>query len=367
MLFSESPIGVTKRFDVDGCHDFGFDRCDVIHLDLFERRVCSTLCPEWNPFLVVVSHLLPSGKTQIPFLRLPPFNNYNYNHNHNIMQKRRGAATTQAKKDSVERDSLSIPAADASAPAAPSHSPKGSKTKRRPRRVDAASSLAFDPLVGLFVLFMLAGVFILLMRLFGGGGGRITTTKTLHHDNNKVDQSHRRLLPPLYQFNSLQYPLHHSQLVGLYFAASWCSMSTPVTRMLDEYFGSVLMPPPPPGEKDKAPQQQKPALSIVYISSDKKEEEMKQYVKPNWFVVPFDPATERSDLKRHFSVCARVELAELEMERKFEIPTLIILDGQTQGVLTTSGVQDLYERGAQAIDYWLDLLHKMREMERKYQ
>ncbi len=198
----------------------------------------------------------------------------------------------------------------------------------------------------------------MLMKLLGS---RTTHTASLH-DSKSVEQGHRKLLPPFYNYEHLQYPLHHTQLVGIYFAASWCPMSTPVTRMLDEYLGSVLMPPPPPEEKTKAPQQKRPELSIVYVSSDKSEAEMKQYAKPNWFVVPYD-SNERNDLKRHFSVCARVELEELKMERKFEIPTLVLLDGHTQGVLTTNGVHDLYDRGSQALDYWLDLLHKMREID----
>ena len=48
---------------------------------------------------------------------------------------------------------------------------------------------------------------------------------------------------PLAEYPSIQYALDHSDIVLLYFAASWCPMSAPITKLLDEKFGDILLPP----------------------------------------------------------------------------------------------------------------------------
>ena len=168
---------------------------------------------------------------------------------------------------------------------------------------------------------------------------------------------------PLAGFPSLQYALDNSQIVGLYFAASWCPMSTPVTKLIDEKLGDILLPPPS-SEPDET-LLQRSGISLVYVSSDRNAEEMDSYLQRNWMAVPFD-SDDRSDLKRHFRTCAKRELEPLEMEREYEIPTLILVSGETHQVLTYSGVQELKEHGEQAVDHWLELDRISTALESKY-
>ena len=171
-----------------------------------------------------------------------------------------------------------------------------------------------------------------------------------HSQQVEAEHQHR---PPLAEFTHLTFALEHSKLVLLYFAASWCPMSTPVSVQLDEVFGSsdlVL------GPEDKSPEDRTgKTLSIVYVSSDSDEEDYDSYLEGrNWLSVPFSSG-QRAGLKRHFATCAHRELAELGIDRKREIPTIIVLDGRSQGVLTTAGVDDLERLGKGVTDHWLKL------------
>lgn len=169
---------------------------------------------------------------------------------------------------------------------------------------------------------------------------------------------------PLQDFPSLQYALRNSDIALLYFAAAWCPMSTPVTNKLDEIFRDVLLEPP---SEDSSPRNllQRQGVSLVYVSSDRSSQEMQDYLKPSWMYVPFD-SEEREALKRRFATCARRELDELGMERKHEIPTLIVLSGPTHNVLTFHGVKDVEEYGLNAIDHWLELERLSAALETKY-
>jgi hypothetical protein len=165
---------------------------------------------------------------------------------------------------------------------------------------------------------------------------------------------------PLVEFETVNNALDNANLVALYFAASWCPMSTPITEMLEEYYSSVPNLLYSSGESI-----QKKELAIVHVSSDISQSAMESYLRPGWIAVPFD-SEERTALKKHFSVCAKRELQELGIERKFEIPSLIILDAETHGIITTSGVQDLKEDGAKALDRWIHLQSTIRGLESKY-
>lgn len=180
-----------------------------------------------------------------------------------------------------------------------------------------------------------------------------------HQAEPGYSEHHR---PPLAKFTHLKFALEHSKIVLLYFAASWCPMSTPVSVLLDKVFGSnnlVL------GPEDTSPEDRTgKTLSIVYVSSDSDQEEYDSYlVGRNWLSVPFSSG-QRADLKRHFATCAHRELKELGIDRKQEIPTIIVLDGRSQGVLTTAGVDDLDRLGAGAMDHWLDLQKSVYRRER---
>ena len=168
---------------------------------------------------------------------------------------------------------------------------------------------------------------------------------------------------PLQDFPSLQYALRNSEIALLYFAASWCPMSTPVTERIDEIFRDVLMEPP--DEDSPRNLLQRHGVSLVYVSSDRDEAEMEQYLKPNWMTVPFH-SEERAALKRRFATCARRELQTLGMERKHEIPTLIVLSGPTHQVLTFHGVKDVEEYGINAIDHWIELEHLSAALDEKF-
>ena len=178
------------------------------------------------------------------------------------------------------------------------------------------------------------------------------------------DTASRRLALPLKDFPSLKYPMQNSKLVGIYFGASWCPMTTPVSALIDQHFGDLLLAPPASPDAMQLPQRYE-GLSIVYISSDQSANDMNAYVKSNWMFAPFE-TRERAYIKRHFFTCAKREQHELGIERKHEIPTLIIVEGESQQVLTYHGVKDLKEFGAQAIDHWLELASLSDALHSKY-
>lgn len=169
---------------------------------------------------------------------------------------------------------------------------------------------------------------------------------------------------PLSDYPSIQYALDHSDIVLLYFAASWCKMSTPVTELLDEKFGDILLPPE--GSGYKFTNKQRRPISLVYVSSDESEEQMVKYSRKNWITIPFN-SKERTRLKKQFKVAAKRELEVLDMEaRLYELPTIIIVSGESHNVVTTHGVDDLHEKGSEALIHWIKLLHTVKSLEDKY-
>lgn len=177
-----------------------------------------------------------------------------------------------------------------------------------------------------------------------------------HKSKQKLSSSRRTLL----QFPSLEYALSHSKLVALYFAASWCPMSTPVSLLLDEQINEMLVPPAEVEERHGS-------LSLVYVSSDQSDAEMKEYLanRPSWMFVPYE-SPERGLLKKHFKTCAKVEMNELQLKRKHEIPTLIVIDSESQQVLTFTGVKDVQEEGAKAVDTWFHLARLSAALDAKF-
>jgi hypothetical protein len=187
------------------------------------------------------------------------------------------------------------------------------------------------------------------------------------------------------KFKSLEYPLSNSKLVGLYFAASWCPMSTSVTQSLEEIFSQksvsgtnsnsnsnrVLTTNNNNQEDHVIVEMQKNGqtikdFSLVYVSSDTSAEEMKNYMKWNWIGIPFD-SPDRNEIKRYFRTCAQNEMQKLGMEsRRFQIPTLLVLDSVTQDIISTNGVADLETYGEEVLDHWLEIQSLMRALEDKY-
>lgn len=185
-----------------------------------------------------------------------------------------------------------------------------------------------------------------------GGGLRNQYWQTL--DEQKL---------PLADYPSIQYALDHSDIVLLFFGASWCPMTTPITKLLDEKFEEILLPPETTGSKLTS--RQRRPISLVYVSSDESEEQMKKYARENWITVPFH-SEERANLKKHFKVCAKREIEVLNMDRMYEIPTIIIVSGESHNVVTTHGVDDLKEKGSEALIHWIKLLHTVKALEDKY-
>eukprot|EP00549_Striatella_unipunctata_P009252 CAMPEP_0118704642 /NCGR_PEP_ID=MMETSP0800-20121206/19356_1 /TAXON_ID=210618 ORGANISM="Striatella unipunctata, Strain CCMP2910" /NCGR_SAMPLE_ID=MMETSP0800 /ASSEMBLY_ACC=CAM_ASM_000638 /LENGTH=246 /DNA_ID=CAMNT_0006606569 /DNA_START=6 /DNA_END=746 /DNA_ORIENTATION=+ len=185
-------------------------------------------------------------------------------------------------------------------------------------------------------------------------------------DPNKIVTHHEFNKLPLAHFPVVSEAMNHADLVALYFAASWCPMSTPVTQQLNDIFsGEQQQENLLPSNIESWKEHDRFPLGIVYVSSDKDEEEMKSYLKPGWIPLPFH-TNERTLLKKHFRTCAKVELPILDIQRKFELPTIIILDSTTQGVLSTDGVSDLTEYGKETLEHWQDLLSLARAAEKKF-
>lgn len=187
-----------------------------------------------------------------------------------------------------------------------------------------------------------------------------------HHPSTSTMATESTLImPPLSKFGSLQYALAKADIVALYFAASWCSMSTPVTQSLSKMFSEadsmdnrVLKPIE---INDKHDHDGK--IAIVYVSSDNSEEEMIDYSRWNWINVPFG-SLDRTNLKKKFLVCAQIEMNELGIEaRRFHIPTLLIIDSASHGILSTNGVNDLEEYGDKVVEHWLLLQESQRKLD----
>ena len=155
---------------------------------------------------------------------------------------------------------------------------------------------------------------------------------------------------PLSKYLELSYALENSDLVALYFAASWCGMSTPISHLLDETFGESDQVLTMEGGSN--------TLSIVYVSSDKTVGDYNDYIEGrNWIAVPYE-SPERNQLKEHFKTCSFPEVKELGIKREHEIPTIVVIDASNHEVLTYEGVKDIRELEESALDNWLDLLHK---------
>ncbi len=157
------------------------------------------------------------------------------------------------------------------------------------------------------------------------------------------------------RFPTLSYALQNSELVALYFAAQWCPMSTPVTISLDMAFSHFDLLDSSDIQNGPVAEGEKKPLSVVYVSSDKNHEQYQTFLEnKNWLAIPYN-SVERTDIQKHFSTCARIELESLGIDRKHEIPTIIVIDGSTQGIVTTEGAKDVVDKGDRALKYWGEL------------
>jgi Thioredoxin-like len=175
------------------------------------------------------------------------------------------------------------------------------------------------------------------------------------------EERHRRLTTSDFytQFPSLRPILSEYVVVGLYFAAAWCPMSTTVTELLHDTFAATMLMMMTTTDTASSDQNdpeksspQKP-FALVYISSDVSVVQFDGYRKPWWHYIPYDQAEERRSIKQYLRTCARKEMEGLNITapRDAEIPHLDIL---RHGVLLTrAGITDVRARGSTAIAYWL--------------
>lgn len=222
----------------------------------------------------------------------------------------------------------------------------------------------------LFILFILVLRMILISDFDYVSHHPVKDTTSNHNMTESVLNRRKHNNATLSKFPSLAYALENAELVGLYFAASWCPDSLPVSKQIEEIFSVDISPishrmlPHQSTESNILPT--KKDLALVYVSSDESEKDMMRYIKHNWIPVPFD-SPDKTNLKRQFSVCAQREMESLGiLKRTQEIPALIILDSETHSVLTVNGKNDVMERGTGALDEWLQLKELVRALSEKY-
>lgn len=194
-----------------------------------------------------------------------------------------------------------------------------------------------------FVIAMLTVLGIITLVSLALSSSRRLAPQSSSPDPTVTTSRDRKLSPFYTEFPSLREPLETYEIVGLYFAASWCPMSTSVTELLDDTFRATLT--------TSSSDENNTKFTIVYISSDHSQREFDQYRKPGWRFVDFANEKERSGIKRHLNTCARREMEKLGIRRRdAEIPHLTIL--RNGSILTRTGIQDVKQRGTTAISYW---------------
>mmetsp|Transcript_7370 Transcript_7370/g.13293 ORF Transcript_7370/g.13293 Transcript_7370/m.13293 type:complete len:158 (-) Transcript_7370:39-512(-) len=102
----------------------------------------------------------------------------------------------------------------------------------------------------------------------------------------------------------------------LLFSSSWCPDCKPFMAALSVMYEDL-------NEDEKQ-------FEVVYVSSDRTEEECADYVKkmPGWLYVPFSQVEHCTFLKMTLKSCAGSEQGPLGItERKFGIPNLVVLKG----------------------------------------
>ncbi|KAF4670995.1 hypothetical protein FOZ61_006813 [Perkinsus olseni] len=136
--------------------------------------------------------------------------------------------------------------------------------------------------------------------------------------------------------------LSSKEKIALYFSAHWCPPCRKFTPILKEFYEDVKEE-----DEDK--------LEIIFISSDKSEEEQVEYHKEEqgeWLRVPYGDVETRDALKKEFGVCAGIEKENLGIinNHKSGIPCLLVLDEDKKDVKIFDGVNDVKTMGPVAVD-----------------
>ena len=233
------------------------------------------------------------------------------------------------------------------------------ESKTRKRRMGITSRLVRkDGKIALLALLSLVIVLVVLGRRYFSSFIESEPASNASEKGGpyKIRQLKEPSILPLSKYWELSFALEYSDIVALYFAASWCGMSTPVSIALDEAFGeSGLLLTPNEHRGGKKP------LSIVYISSDRSVEDYDNYLQDRkWIAVPYE-SSQRRQLKEHFATCAKPEVERLGIQRIHEIPTIIVIDSQSHDVLTYDGVKDVKELGFDAFSRWKAMQQRLSE------
>jgi nucleoredoxin len=146
-----------------------------------------------------------------------------------------------------------------------------------------------------------------------------------------------------------------SPILALYFSSAWCDDSQESHEPVTNVFQSQHQ------HSDPQQLQQQQLFDLVYVSSDTSAEELEGNLEKGWHYIPFDEEELRSNLKRHFGICAKKEMDALGIsteQRKGGIPTLILMDVQKEKVLLDDAIPHVM--GDTKLDdplvYWMSLL-----------
>ncbi len=113
--------------------------------------------------------------------------------------------------------------------------------------------------------------------------------------------------------------------IGLYFSAIWCPPCRDFTPRLVDAYNTM--------------RQQGQPFEVVFVSSDRNNEAMFQYMNEYdmaWLSVPFDDER-RMAMAQHHQIRG--------------IPSLVVVDERGQ-VISRQGVRDIRAHGANAIQHW---------------
>jgi hypothetical protein len=93
----------------------------------------------------------------------------------------------------------------------------------------------------------------------------------------------------------------------------------------------------------------KDALSVVYVSSDRSEAQMKKSMEQShgsWLCVPYGDIDQNANIKRHYSICAGSERAALQIpaDKRTGIPALVLVDTATQEIITMMDGPDMLDK-----------------------
>ena len=144
----------------------------------------------------------------------------------------------------------------------------------------------------------------------------------------------------LSKYRSMVYPLANSQLVGLYFGASYYEEN----RLLRDAFSRDPRLLPSEGLIRKTKEDNFP-LAIVYVPSDDVEG------SSEWITVT--RPDERAALQRKFHCCTNQECSTLSIDQRFPVPSLFVIDSRSMGVISPMGLDDIKRKGSDALHDWL--------------